>query len=310
MKKLLIILFTITTQLCIGQSADDYFKQAEKAYENKDYKAALKAIQKTIELDQSRAEYFLIEAEAHTQLKHFQEAYDTYCKGIAYFPDSSYMYSERGVYMMKIARFELAINDFDEAIKIAEYDSLKYGYINNRAAAKMNIRDFESAYQDLLLSYQFDSTHIGTLTNLGAVCDEIGKGEETLKYLLKAIEVDSTFYPAYGNIGFKYQEMGEYEKSIKYYNKVLEMQPDEPLGYSNRSYSKLKLGDLKGAMEDIQKSIKMYPQNSYAYRNRALIYIEKGKTKKACEDLQIALDKGFTKMYGDEVLKLQEKHCK
>jgi tetratricopeptide (TPR) repeat protein len=123
------------------------------------------------------------------------------------------------------------------------------------------------------------------------------------------VEVDSTFYPAYGNIGFKYQEMGQYDKAIEYFNKVLEMSPDEPLGYSNRSYCRLKTGDIKGAKSDIEKSLKLYPGNSYAYRIRALIYLEEGKTDKACEDFRTALNKGFTEMYGDEVLQLLKKHC-
>ena len=97
---------------------------------------------------------------------------------------------------------------------------------------------------------------------------------------------------------------------IEYFDKVLEMNPNEPLGYSNRSFNKLKLGDIDGAMTDIEKSIEMYPVNSYAYRIKALIHIEKGEMEKVCENLKIALDKGFTLTFGDEVIKLQEQYCK
>ena len=89
----------------------------------------------------------------------------------------------------------------------------------------------------------------------------------------------------------------------------MEIQPEEPLGYGNRSFSRLKLGDTKGALEDIEKSIELFPKNSYAYWIRAQIYIEMGKKKKICKDLQTAIDLQFTFNYGDDALRLQEKHC-
>ena len=104
--------------------------------------------------------------------------------------------------------------------------------------------------------------------------------------------------------------MGDHKKAIEYFDKVLSFNPNEPLGYSNRSFNLYKLGDLKAALKDIDESIKLYPGNSYAYRIKALIYFEQGKTKKGCENIQIALDYGFTAMYGDEVVKLQNEKCK
>jgi tetratricopeptide (TPR) repeat protein len=238
------------------------------------------------------------------------EAYETFNEGIRRCPGSALLYMQRGNFFQSIAEFDQSIMDFTIALKYAESDTLKNALLNNRAASKISKRDFKGAYDDLLLAYAYDSTDITILVNLGMICDELGMGELTMGYLLRAIEVDSTFYPAYGNIGFKYQEMGQYDKAIEYFDKVLEMSPDEPLGYSNRSYCRLKTGDLKGAKSDIEKSLKLYPENSYAYRNRALIYLEEGRTDKACEDFKTALDKGFTEMYGDEVLKLRKEHCK
>ena len=62
-------------------------------------------------------------------------------------------------------------------------------------------------------------------------------------------------------------------------------------------------------MSDVNKSIQLYSANSYAYRIRALIYIEKKDLDKACADLQTAIDKGFTAIYGNEVIELQKKYC-
>ena len=309
MRNILLAVFITVINLTFAQTADELYEKANSSFENEDYKAALKTVDKAIELDSLNVDFYNLKALSLYKLEKFQESYDTYNKAISIFPEKPYLYISRGNLFLTIQKYDYAILDFTKAMGLAENDSTKCFAVTNRAAAKLSVRDFEGAYEDLMTAYKYDSTDVATLTNLGAVCDEIGRGDETLKYLLKVIEVDSSFYPAYGNIGFKYQELGQYEKAIEYFNKVLEFNPEEPLGYSNRSYNRLKLGDLKGAMKDIEKSIKLYPENSYAYRIRALIYIEKGKMNKACSDLQEALDRGFTLTYGKEVLNLQREHC-
>ena len=309
MKPLIIALICLT-HFSFSQTANDYYQSAQIDFDKKSFKSALRKIENAFRLDSSNVDYFFIKAQTLYELQKYQESYDTYSEAIILFPKKSFLYNNRGNFLLSFQEFDLAITDFTSAIDIAENDSTKYHYITNRAAAKLSKRDFDGAYRDLLIAYNFDSTDITTLTNLGAVCDEIGKGNETLKYLLKAVEVDPSFYPAYGNIGFKYQEMGQHEKAIEYFDMVIQFNPIEPLGYSNRSFNKLKLGQLKGAMRDIQKSIQLYPENSYAYRTRALIYIENKKYDNACKDLQNAIDKGFTVSYGQEVEDLQKEHCK
>jgi len=311
MKKLKqsLIIFAFISKITLGQTAAEYYDKAKLDFDKKSFKTALKKIENAIKIDSSNVDFLVTKAETLYELKQYQESYDTYNHAISIFPKKSFLLNNRGNLLLSFQEFDLAINDFSAAINISESDSAKHIYITNRSAAKLSKRDFNGAYKDLLIAYKFDSTDITTLTNLGAVCDEIGKGEETLKYLLKAVELDPSFYPAYGNIGFKYQELGQHEKAIEYFDKVLQFNPSEALGYSNRSFNKLKLGQIQGAMKDIDKSIKLYPENSYAYRIRALIFLEKNKFDNACKDLQIAIEKGFTLSYGEEVINLQKKHC-
>ena len=306
-KFLFLLLFTSVT--AFTQTADKYYEESLQKIENKDYQGSLTAIKKAISLDSNNSDYYNALFITLYNLKRYDDAYQVLNKGVSKFPKDAIMYNNRGNFYLQAGEFEESISDFTKAMRFAKNDTAKHIAINNRAAAKMAKRDFEGAYEDLMTVYNYDSTDLGVLTNLGAVCDEVGRGDETLKYLLKAVQIDPKFAGAYANIGFKYQHLGDHKKAIEYYNKVIELDPDEALGYSNRSFSKLKLGDMKGAEEDIAKSLKLYPENSYAYRIRALIYIEKKDHKMACKDLQIALDRGFTVTYGDEVINLMKKYC-
>ncbi|WP_107039146.1 tetratricopeptide repeat protein [Brumimicrobium mesophilum] len=306
---ILSLLLFLNFNFIVAQTAEEYNLQSiEKANEGK-YSAALKDIDKALEIDSLNIEYLISKAYLHYDLKEFQESYNVFSH-VIFLDGNSVSYNGRGMVMETVGEMEMAIEDYSMAIDNAENDTIRASALSNRAASYSKIRNFNLAYEDLIKAYSIDSTSLSVLTNLGAICDEIGKGDETLKYLLKALEVDPDFYPAYGNIGYKYQEMGQHEMAIKYYDKVLEFNPEEPLGYSNRSFNYYKLGDFKQAMKDIDKSLKLYPSNSYAYRVKALILLKDGKTEKACENLQIAIEYGFTERFGNEVLSLQREFCK
>lgn len=310
MNKLILFFLLISVNFAYAQTIDELYLSSKEAYKNKEYKQALKTVDKALKIDGSNYDCLMLKINTLDKLEKYMDSYELIEKTIIQHPNKSALYNNRGVKFILFKVFDKAITDFNVAVNLSENDSLKIIYLCNRSQAKTFNRDFNGAYIDLHQAYQYDSLNLEVLIYLGAACEEIGKGDDALKYLLKAIEIDSMYMDAYNNLGYKYQLMGEYEKSIEYINKVLKHNPKDAIAYNNRSYSKLKIKDLKGAMEDVEMSITLYPGNPYVYRNRALIYIEMGKMDKACKDLQKAIDLGFTMIYGDEVKQLQQKYCK
>jgi tetratricopeptide (TPR) repeat protein len=307
--------FACSLLLCLSfytgtaQTDTTLLKQVYALKEQGKYTQALNLANRALRQDSVNFDYLVARIEVLEGMGKFQELFEACTHAIELHPTRYELYGQRGNVLAAVHQFDYAINDFTLALQYANVDSVKVELLNNRASAKMGIRQFKSAHQDLMTAYRTDSNHLGTLTNLSVVSDEIGEGDKTLQYLLRVVAIDSNFIPAYANIGFKYQRMGEYATSNKYYDKVLQLNPEEALGYSNRSFNRLKLGDIAGAEKDIEKAIKLYPIKSYAYRTRALIQIEKKQYKKACADLALAVKYGFTTSYGEEVEKLQEQYC-
>ncbi len=309
MKYLLILLLTLSFQIVNAQTAGDYYEQAKSDGGKKDYKAALKAINKALVLDSMNPNYYISKANYLVELKEYQEVFNTINKGILLNPKTDFLYLNRGDFLMSADYPDKAIEDFTKAMELAPNDTSKNHALVNRAAAKSSKRDFEGAYDDLHQAYLFDSSNITILNNLGALCDDLGKGEEGINYLLIVIKIDSTMEGSYVNIGFNYQHAGNYQKAAPYFDKALQINPKSGIGYCNRSYNKLMLNDISGALKDIEMSLKLYDENSYAYRTRALIYLKQNKKDKACADLQTASEKGFKQNYGDEVTKLIRDNC-
>lgn len=304
---LFLALFLINSVVVFAQDAT--LEKATELAEEGRLGEAVKVVSEIIMTNTPRAEYYCLKAEYLFDLQEYKGALLTLTAGIQIMPDSLSLYSMRGTLYDAFQMHEEAIEDYTFSIEKTESDTVKSYLLSNRGGSKAKIRNFESAYSDLVLAVELDSTNLGALNNLSAICDEINKPDETLYYLEKIISIDPEFVPAYVNLGYKHQLMGNHKKALQYFNKAIELGPEEPLAYSNRSFSLLKTNDLKGAMKDINFSIESMPQNSYAYKIRALILIEERKFTQACEDLKEAIEWGYTKHYGDEVIKLQKKYC-
>ena len=112
-------------------------------------------------------------------------------------------------------------------------------------------------------------------------------------------------------MGLCKSEQGEYESAITYFDKVLNSNPDDAYALNNAGWAYLKLGKIQTSLDYINKSIQLNPSNSYAYRNKAYALQAKGASaKEICKTVKLALDNGFTDMYGDEMLRMQQEYCK
>lgn len=310
MKLLALLIMLLNFVNVSAQSKDDFYKKANDFYDKEDYKNAMVQVELALKQDPDNTDYLLLKGNAYEHLGQCQSAFDTYSKILQLSPDDAIALNQRGLLLNKVQQFQTAILDFNQALGQKNKDSLNLSLYINRGATKINLRDFQGAYDDFNSAYKIDSFNIGVLNNLASVCDEVGKGDKTLEYLYKIVKIDSTFIGSYVNIGFKFQEIGDYKTAIKFFDKVLSLSPDEALAFSNRAFNKYKLGDLDGALIDINKSIVFYTTNSYAFKIRALIYLSQHKNNDACKDLDEAIRLGFTTMYGDEVEKLKIKYCK
>ena len=205
--------------------------------------------------------------------------------------------------------YQDAINDLDMAAKYAKDDSLLYRTLLLRSGMRLSVRNYKGAYDDSRAFYDHDSTHRGALINMALSKLEMNENGEAILYLQKIIDEAPNDTMALLDMGYVNIRMERYDSALFYLNLTCQLDPKNGFALSNLSYTKLKLGKPREGLEDVNQSIKYSPDNSYAFRNRALIYLEINEKQKACEDLRAALRKGFTEMYGNEVLNLIDDNC-
>lgn len=312
MKLKIVVTLTLTLALSaysFAQTAQEFYDQGMELLYNGKPQEALKKMEKAIELDAQKTDYFCGRADCYYELQDYQKAYDDYTYALFIDPKSSSAYNSRGNFLTSIQANDEAILDYNSAVQYCTDDTLKYGIIVNRGVAYLLKSDLQNAAADLESAVAFNPKDEAALINLSTVYGRMGRSDDAFKTLYKAYELNPTEIGIIANLGFQCQVAGKYQESLEFYNKVVELDPKQALGYSNRSYAKLMLGDTKGALSDVNKSLQLYPDNSYAFRNRAMIYIAQEKMDKACEDINKALELQFTKNYGNDVLELQKKHC-
>ena len=157
-------------------------------------------------------------------------------------PDNYRAYVSRGVAHFKKGRRELAIRDFDWAIKLNSSYPLAY---NNR----------------------------------GFAYDSMGEHERAIRDFDKTIDLNPNFVEAHANRGLAYSRMGEQERAIRNFNRAIELNPRHTLAYNNRAIAYLLEGHYEQAILDFEKVIELGPSRALKQKNitQALIRLGWGE---------------------------------
>jgi tetratricopeptide (TPR) repeat protein len=130
-------------------------------------------------------------------------------------------YINRGNAYARKGQHDLAIADFDQAVRLNPNDAGLY-YNRGRAYAKKGLAD--SAISD------YDH----------------------------AIRIDPNNAALYFARGFAYESKKRYEQAISDYDRVINFNPYNPVPYYTRGLAKQKKGDFAGAMADFNRAKQLF----------------------------------------------------
>lgn len=111
-------------------SADEYFKRAEHARINRQYKAAIEDYSEAIKKNSFNSNYYFYRAYCENKLGNNDIAIKDYSKVIELSPNNAAAYNKRGVCYSKYDK-ALAVNDFFKAFEISKEDLYFINWINN-----------------------------------------------------------------------------------------------------------------------------------------------------------------------------------
>ncbi len=166
--------------------------------------------------------------------------------------DLATAYFNRGLSHNDNADYDLAIPDFDEAIKLfPEYAKA----FNSRGLAHYKKDDIEGAIVDYTQSIAIDAKNSRAFNNRGNAYARKGEYDSAIADYDQAIALDDGYENAFYNRGLAHNKKGNFDSAISDFNRSLELVPNEGLTYYNRAKAHEGNNDWQRAVEDWQNAI-------------------------------------------------------
>jgi tetratricopeptide (TPR) repeat protein len=233
-------------------------------------------------------------------------------------PGTIQVYLNEGINYLKEENPELAITNFDEALK---RDSLLWVAYYYRGICNKNLFNLKKAEKDLLASLNIRPALPETYVELGEIYHMEDQFQRAAAQYEKAIAIDPQFVHAYYNLGSISLQKGDVRKGLKYYQKCNEINPKFPKPYMMQGIMKFKarkkdnesipffdkaieadstyalpyfwrglawisLERSSDALRDWNTLIRLQPENYLYTLLRACLYIELGDYDNAFNDLR------------------------
>ena len=156
-------------------------------------------------------------------------------------------YVHRGHAFLEEKRFDRALSDFEQAIKINPKNPQAYFY-------------------------------------RGSAYSQIGKHQQAIKAYDRAIHLQPDFVEAYFNRGTAYGRLRNFTKSIADLSAAIGFDPALGKAYANRGAAHAYLQHWQQALKDFDRAVQLAPQQAAVWLNRAEIYRIEGQRQKALQD--------------------------
>jgi tetratricopeptide (TPR) repeat protein len=167
-------------------------------------------------------------------------------------PNKARPYGTRGDYFQDIKKYDEALADYSNALKINPSYSTAY---HNRATVYKQLGQLDNAINDYT----------------------------------QAINIDSSYMLAFYNRGNAKLQQEKFNQAIDDFSEAIRLSPDFKVAYYARSYAYWKIQDYNEVIDDCSKAISIDPNYSQAFHLRGIAYMNLGRLNEAIADYEQAL---------------------
>jgi len=212
-------------------------------------------------------------------------------------PQTAGTFLDRGILFASRGEFEMAIMDFDEAIKINPNLAAAYVLRGRTLYANASVivsigenfsgvetagtgfattaaerQIYQRAIADFTQAIRLDPNNANTYNERGRAYSQIEDYNRAVADFTQAIRLEPNFASAYSGRGSAYRELNDLNRALADFNQAIQLVPS-PIYYNNRSLLYNQIKDFNRALADINEAIQLRPDFYLYYSNRAEIYL-------------------------------------
>ncbi|KAF9428379.1 TOM (translocase of outer membrane) complex component [Podila epigama] len=275
------------------ETGDAQFQLAEYYVGQRQYKQAMEAYNKAIELDATHMAKALNMRGTFTFLMgDSKKALVDFDKAIEIDPNYVQTYIKRGSIFMEQADAARTFQEFETAISIDAKDPNIYYH---RGQVHFITGDYESAGKDYIKSIELEPTFVFShiqygvsLYKLGKISDAFGIFKDALKEFPESGEVNNY----YGELLLDQQQ---FDEAFMRFDKAIKLKPSNPLPYINKALLVFQWKqDPTGAEKLCLQSLEADPECDVAIATLGQLFLQQGKIERAIEYFNKAIDMART----------------
>lgn len=249
-------------------------------------------------------------------------------------------YYNRAVSWERKRRFDRAIADLDEAIRLQairpEESSVRAGTYAARGGSKFARQDYNGALADLDEALRLDPGRAEINVRRGQVWLAKGDPDKALQDFGAALRGSMTDQTQYSGAGIAYAgrppnldrtasdsaahlgralafvQKADAESALAALGEGIRINPNNPALFAHRASLRARRGDYDGAIVDYTAALRLNPKDVYGYHNRGCVWAAKREFANALLDMDAALsiDRSNEMVHSSRALLAAGEPCK
>jgi len=218
-----------------------------------------------------------------SQTRNHTRAVELISKAIQIDPGNAVAYSNRGIALQKLERWDAALFDYDHAIAIRPDLSLAYC---NRGNVLKELKQWDAALASYDRAIEINPGFAEAHSNRGAALQMLNRCVAALESLDRALEIKPDYPDAHCNRGNVLKELGQWEAALASYDRAIALQADHTDAHCNRGLLLQQMNRLDAALESFDRAIASKPDHARAYVNRSMARLVIGDFENGWEDYE------------------------
>lgn len=230
--------------------------------------AALRFIDRAIEIDPDNAAFLSNRGVALQDLKRYDEALSSYDRALATRPDNAEVLNNRGTVLRELKRFGESVQSYDRALALRPDYAEAH---NNRGNALRELNRFDEAVSSYDRALKFQSGYADAWSNRGLALQELERWDEALASFDKAIALRPEDAVAHRNRGVALSLLQRHGDAVASFEKAIALKSDYAQAHNSLGNALAQLGKPDEAVACYQRALALKPDYAEAHINAARV---------------------------------------